>query len=233
MWRLTVSEMWLKQVDRCLQHSYQLVEVQEGWIYHSLQFHLSGENENSKKINKNQQLVYDRMPTFTWCRLCDWVFRRRLVTVFFFRHISFGSRFPSRFDFAAFICCVRRPHRGVLLYIFGSSSLSCLLFPARRRGFAVVLNCRSWGWRRGRGRRQIAGQLRVGQAEELVPFLLLNKELQLITPTCTPARQTKLIEMLQLRRKTLEMFMNTHLWLINFVVRCRPSSSMNPCRDSK
>lgn len=34
-------------------------------------------------------------------------------------------------------------------------------------------------------------------------------------------------------RETLGTLVNTHLWLINFVVLCRPSSSMNPCRDRK
>lgn len=54
---MTVSERWLKLVDRCFLWNYQLVEVKKGRIYYSQEFHLNGENENSEKMNKNQQLA--------------------------------------------------------------------------------------------------------------------------------------------------------------------------------
>lgn len=54
-WGLSVSEMWLKAGR---QHNYQLIEVQKGWIYYSLD--LIGGSENSKKMSKNQRLAYEK-----------------------------------------------------------------------------------------------------------------------------------------------------------------------------
>lgn len=122
-----------------------------------------------------------------------------------------------------------------MLIITHLLSLLCILVPSsarfllRCRSFGVSSGCWSWGCDRC-GRCSI-WCLWCRRVEKLQVLLLFSKELELITNTYTPVKEEQNVSQKYYYdgvKAEINLFKNTYLWLIYFVVLCRPSSTMKP-----